>query len=328
MSIVAPLVIAGTTAAAGITELRRHIPEWNGRGFKPLEPHWGKVSLTATIFSLLFGILTFLQTQNPVTTLIVSVIALFSIVVAYSDNTVRKVPSEISNYMVAIGAIIMSSLVLTPNKTAVNEALQASLFFPRIPTDSLLSTILFGLLLLAVGFLGFLKIPALSIAHIFLSLGQIGIFIAIYTPLLWAAYSAGLPEYWRGTAETLILPITALGVIWFFSWAVGNKIGGADILYMYFISMTASFILGPGGLLWAIVLAMPIQLVVHLVGTKLGWGEMKEIRNGPISQFFENRKAKKEQREPRRTKQRRAIAFLPAITVTVLIVLVGSLSYL
>lgn len=325
MTLLAPLVITGATAAAGASQLKKHIPEWDSRGFYPLSKLWGKTTIIATTAALLFGILTFLQTQNTVTSLIIAITALFGTVVAFSDSMVRKVPAEISNYMNGIAAIIMLSLIFTPVKAEVNEALAASHFFPRVPTDSVINIILFGLLLGAVGFLGFVKVKSNSIAQICLSIFQIGVFLAVYAPTLWLAYSSNASPYLKESAAALLLPMTALGVVWFFSWAVHDKIGGADIQYMYFMSMTSVFVIGPGGVLWAVMIGMIVQLAVHLLANKVGMGELRSVRNGPIAQFFENRAARKENREPQKTKMRRAVAFLPSLVIVSFIFLVIAL---
>lgn len=327
MSLLTPLFITSAVGLTGIARFKDRVTEWRNldRGFSRVEPYWGKLSLWAIIFSLALGTLAFFQPGgNQFSALIVSLLALFGVVSAFSDSIVRRVPKEINNYMVIIGLIVFLLAPLASNKTMINEALRVDTFFPRVPTDSLLPIVLYSLLTLGVAFLIYLKIPSEMFATVFLAISQISLFLAVYAPLLWVAYSGEVSPYWSDTAKIWLLPFTAVGVVWFFAWMVGDQIGGADILFMYFTAMTLPFLIGPGMTLWTIMLAMPLQLIVHIIGSKMGIGELKTLKNKPMSQTFENILAKIQKREPRTHRQRRAIAFMPVLAFTVIVSAVGT----
>lgn len=319
MTILAPFVTLGAVTAAGVSTMKPFIQGWNARGFKAMEPLWREVVLYSVIFSTLFAGLAYAQSGNSFTALILGTISLFSVLVAFSDATVRKVPNEISAYMLWFAGLIALVAIFAPDKTLITEASRVHSFFPRVPTDQIMPLMGFGLALTLAGMLGFIKIAKLSIAKIFLAIAQVGVFLIVYTPLLWAAYSGQAGTYLAGAAGVAIPIVTAASIIWFFSWAVGDNIGGADIKYMYFVALIAPLVIGPGATLWTIMLAMPLQLVAHAGGTLFGWGELRPVRNGPIAQAVENRKAAREGREPSTKKMRRAIAFLPVLTVTILV---------
>lgn len=317
MSILTPILVIWLVTIASYTILEKNFPAWEERGFHPFKGEWLTIFIGGGIVASVIATLTWvIRDHNVLSASFVGLFTLFGAIAAYTDSIIRKAPLELLHLMCYVGLACMITVVFAAPNDVVQSMNPANELYMRVPLEAFLTNLGFGLVLLLAGFLGFVKIPGYGIAKISLFIGQLGAFIMVYTPLSYFAFSNNV-GYWSEVAHALIPYLIVLSVIWVFSWMVGDMIGGADISIMYAVGLILTPVSGAGVALAAIVVATLLQGIVHLLGEKAHYGAKRSIKNGKISQLFENRKAKRQGRTPETHKMRTAMPFIPVLVGTI-----------
>lgn len=298
--------------------MKKDIPAWTARGFETFNDEWLKIFLGGAVFGSIIATLTwFVRDYNTLSALLLGLFASLGGMAAYTDSIIRKVPLELIHYLCYISLAGMIAVVFGANSDTVRTMYGLDGLYMRVPLEAIMTNLGFGAVMLLAGFLGFVKIPGYGIAKVCLFFAQLGAVILVYTPLSYLAFSARI-EYWSPIAQALIPYLLVLSVVWVFSWMVGDLIGGADITVMYAAGLALTPVAGPEITLFSIVVATILQGFMHLLGERVHYGAKRSIKNGKVSQFFENRKAKKEGREAETHKLRIAMPFLPVLIATMI----------
>lgn len=276
------LLASGVTILASYLVLQPNIKNWSipGRGFKELEPNWGKAFLVSYIVASLTGFAAWLSSDyNTYVAFIVITIFTLAFVAAWSDANVYKVPSELSNLTIGIAFVIMVSFLASANVDSLTR-LSGGLM-PYVPLENFWLFAGVSSAVALVSFLGFIKIKANLISMLCLWTSFSAVFLIGYA-LLSGLARLDLPTNWAITLDSLLLAYIFLSVIALFDLFLSAGIGGADIKLFYAIGFAFAFWVTAYNLFIALLVGFTLQLLIHLVAKPLKIGYPKQVKNGLV----------------------------------------------